>query len=219
MLEECGAQVAVLDSVGHFHDGDENSSGEWRRFVTKSLGEISRARGVAIAFADHYVKPSETRQNRHKTRGSAAKVDDCGAALRLEYGKGGQGSRVLIFDRVRDGGLPEPDRIALTMDVAAGTVALDPEGCIDGAPESLADEREEKRRVDRSLKAQAKIEAALGVLEAAKDFDPEEGVSVRDLSREAGMSRGGEPFRDALLGLKAQKAIELVLGGGWRKVR
>jgi hypothetical protein len=217
MLQKCGARVALLDSVGHFHDGDENLSTDWRREITKPLGEISRRRNAAIAFADHYVKPNEARQNRHKTRGSAAKVDDCGAAIRLEYGKGGKASRILFFDRVRDGGLPDPDRIALKMDVAAGHVALDADGCTDSAPQTAADERREQVRVNRSLKAQEKIENAIAMLEGRDDYDRGEGVSERRLSEAVGMSRNQEAFHDALRGLEAQKVIERAPGGGWRR--
>src|SRR5207244_4191228 len=103
MMKPSGARAALLDPIGRFHDGEENSSKEWRRAVTNPLGKLAREFSAGISFSDHYSKPNEMRSNRHKTRGSAAKVDDCGAALRLEYGQGGKASRVLFFDRVRDG--------------------------------------------------------------------------------------------------------------------
>lgn len=218
MVEQCGARAVLLDPAWRFHDADENSSSEWRRSVTRPLGELSRRLGIAIAITDHFVKPSETRRGQHKLRGTAAKLNDAGAALRLEYGTGGRSSRVLIFDRVRDGAVPDPDRMTLAIDVRRGHVELDPEGIAEAVPDNPAEEKQEKARVDRSLVAQAKLERAIARMEARPGWDLDAGASERELARETGLARDKRPFLDALVALeKGQKTWEHVPGGGWRR--
>jgi hypothetical protein len=125
MIEEAEAEFVVLDPIGAFFEGDENSAEEWRAGVTRSLKALSENLGVAFAFSDHYSKPNENRSGRNRVRGSAAKVQDCGTAMRLEIRKSGKSSRVLYIDRVRDGETPDPDWIALTVDLKKGTIDLD----------------------------------------------------------------------------------------------
>lgn len=137
MIAETGAEIVFMDTIGRFWSGDEYKASEWRTGVTVPLAKIAAAHNTAFAFGDHYNKPplkapAEDR-GQHKTRGTPAKVQDCGAAMRLEYGKGGKASRVLYFDRVKDGPLPfseqdpprEPSQVPLLIDVRAGTVQLD----------------------------------------------------------------------------------------------
>lgn len=165
MIQQSGARAVLYDPVGRFIDADENSATEWRRAVTNPLASLARRFGTAAAILDHYVKPSETRQNRHKLRGSAAKVDDAGAVLRLEYGKGGKASRVLFFDRVRDGALPDPECSALMIDVASGKVEVDPQGTTeaiqDGQPARRGDPLETRGAEARVSKIADRIEALL----------------------------------------------------------
>lgn len=129
MIEESKAEYALLDAIGRFWTGNENDATEWRAGVTAPLHGIATALDVAISFNDHPGKPSENRQGQHKVRGSAAKIQDCGAAMRLEWGKAGGSCRTLFFDRIRDGALPFPDRdpsrMPLLINVAAGTVTVD----------------------------------------------------------------------------------------------
>ncbi len=219
MVKAAGARAVLADPIGRFHEGDENSSKDWRGAVTNPLAELSRRYLAAPLLCDHYVKPNELRQARHKLRGSAAKVDDCGAAMRLEYGKAGKASRVLFFDRVRDGALPDPDRLALLMDVARGTVEIDPEGSAEPMPESAADDRLERKKQHESEEAQEDIELTLKRLEAEAGWNSDDGISERRLASEAGRSRTGRPFKMALAGLQAQKAIEPTPGGGWKRAR
>jgi hypothetical protein len=219
IIRRSGARALLLDPIGRFHGGDENHATEWRKFVTHPLARIGRGLDVAVAFADHYVKPSDNRRAQHKLRGSGAKLDDCGAAMRLEYSKGGKSERVLIVDRVRDGAIPEPDRIALRVDLIRGHVELAPDGVAEAIPDSPHDERRNREKEERVLKAQERIEGALKRLEAAADWNAADGVSERKLAQEASLSRNGEPFERALAALTAQGAIEKALGGGWRRVR
>jgi hypothetical protein len=219
MMKASGARAVLLDPIGRFFVGEENSAAAWRELVTAPLGRLAREHDAAFSFADHYVKPSETRLGRHKTRGSGAKFDDCGAALRLEYGKGGKASRVLFIDRVRDGAIPEPDRLALRVDLSRGVVELDPDSEAEALPDNPADARRDREKEERALRAQDRLEKAFARLEKAGDWNEAEGVSERRLAESAGLSRNGQPFERALAGLEAQKAIERVPGGGWRRVR
>jgi hypothetical protein len=129
MIADSRAEHALLDPIGRFHDGNENDTTDWRHCVTNPLFKLATEVDLATSFSDHYCKPNENRAGQHKLRGSAAKVQDCGAAMRLDHGKAGGSSRILFFDRVRDGALPFPDRdpsrMPLILDVAAGTVTVD----------------------------------------------------------------------------------------------
>lgn len=129
MIAETGAEHVFMDSIGRFWGGNENDATEWRSGVTLPLAKLAAACDVAFSFGDHYSKPNEARTGQHKLRGSAAKLQDCGAAMRLEIGHAGGRSRILYFDRVRDGALPFPDRdpsrMPLELDVATGIARLD----------------------------------------------------------------------------------------------
>nr|MDQ5870758.1 AAA family ATPase [Acidobacteriota bacterium] len=129
MIEQSGAEVVFLDPIGRFYSGNENLTDDWRAMVTAPLAKLASDHCAAFVLSDHYSKPNEARSGQHKIRGSAAKVQDCGAALRLEIGRAGGGSRILFFDRVRDGALPfperDPSRMPLVIDVAKGTISRD----------------------------------------------------------------------------------------------
>ena len=125
MIAETGAEIVFMDTIGRFWTGKENDATEWRAGVTIPLDKLSRAYNVAFAFGDHYNKPNENRRGSHQVRGTPAKIQDCGATLRLEIGKGGDRSRVLFIDRVKDGALPDPPLVALTIDLQAGTISKD----------------------------------------------------------------------------------------------
>jgi len=126
MIKQSKAELVVLDPIGAFFHGEENSSTEWRNGLVKPLRKLSSDLGVVFAFCDHFSKPNEARTGRGKVRGSAAKSDDAGTIMRLEIPEAGKPARTLFVDRVRDGELPEPNRIALLIDLKAGTIARDP---------------------------------------------------------------------------------------------
>jgi hypothetical protein len=127
MIQESGARAVLLDPIGRFHDSEENFASDWRRAVTKPLARLTDRHGAAFVFNDHHVKPSDVRSGRYKTRGTAAKIDDCGAALRVEFAAGGRGERRLIIDRVRDGAVPEPDTVLVRLDIERCHAELAPE--------------------------------------------------------------------------------------------
>jgi hypothetical protein len=129
LIADSRAEYVFYDPIGRFWTGNENDTSDWRAGVTTPLSILAASLSIAQSFSDHYSKPNENRSGVHKLRGSAAKVQDCGAAMRLEIGHGGGASRVLYFDRVRDGALPFPDRdpsrMPLLIDLAAGTIDVD----------------------------------------------------------------------------------------------
>jgi hypothetical protein len=202
MIDASGAKAVLLDPIGRFHDAEENSNTEWRRCVTKPLALLSAEFGCAFALSDHYVKPSEMRKNRYKLRGAGAKFDDCGAAMRVEYGMGGKASRVLFFDRVRDGGLPDPDWLALSIDVARGFVEVDLDGdsllnprISDGVTDADLNARNDGRSATGSENALEKIRRALDKKGANSS---ETGLSYAALAKASGMGRNSDPFRSGL---------------------
>ena len=173
MIEQAAAEYVCLDAIGRFWSGNENDATEWRAGVTAPLAKLTAALGIAISFNDHPSKPNENRTGHHTIKGSGAKVHDCGATLRLEVGKGGGRSRILFFDRVRDGALPFPDRdpcrLPLLIDVAAGTIAVDEaadaEGRLDTAREArYADVRKAVDEVNDNLGLPPESEVSAAML-------------------------------------------------------
>ncbi len=125
MIDQSKAELVVLDPIGAFFHGEENSSTEWRNGLSKPLRKFSQDLGVVFAFCDHVTKTAKDQTGRGKMRGSGAKSDDAGAIMRLEIPEAGKPARTLFVDRVRDGELPEPSRIALRIDLKPGTIARD----------------------------------------------------------------------------------------------
>jgi hypothetical protein len=217
LVGQANAEFVFLDPVSNFWTGNENDASDWIGSIVQPLGAVATKHVCAVAFCDHYGKPNENRYGQFKLRGTAAKVQRGGAALRLEIGRGGAASRILTFDRIHDGPLPDPNRVALKIDVARGTVERDSDGVLEAVPDDPAEAREERRRQNNSDLAQQDLEQAFAKLERQKGFDPEAGISERDLATEAGRGRTGRPFKDGVAALKAQGVIELAPKGGWRR--
>ena len=120
MVAETGARLVIPDPLGMFFDGDENRTQDWRRCVVKPLRRLTETMGAAFLLSDHHGKPSEFRTGRHRIRGTGSKVDDADTAITVDYGKAGEGLRVLTFVKVRNGPTPEP--IAVRLDLERATV-------------------------------------------------------------------------------------------------
>ncbi len=213
LISDANAEVAAYDPIGRFHEGNENDTGDWRNRISNPLGRISAELDVAQLFSDHYSKPNENRSGQHKVRGSAAKLQDCGAALRLEYGRGGGSSRILFVDRVRDGAVPEPNAIALRMDVKAGTVELDPDTIPEAIASTTAETRAEKQRLKRAEHAHGRLAEAMKRLMSWPDWSGQ--VSERFLAEQSSLSRGSQAFEDALRGFEQRKEWRRLDSGGW----
>lgn len=108
-LERSGARLVALDTVGLFHDGDENSASDFKAKVIKPLRQAMARRDVSFVLVSHEVKPSQERKGRHRVRGTSAMVDDSDVAIRLEAPDGDRApGRTLIFEKVRTAAAPEP---------------------------------------------------------------------------------------------------------------
>lgn len=108
-IEKTGARLVALDTVGLFHDGDENSASDFKAKVVKPLRAIMTKRDVSFVLVSHEGKPSQERKGRHRVRGTSAMVDDSDVAARLEAPDGDRATtRVLIFEKVRTAAAPEP---------------------------------------------------------------------------------------------------------------
>jgi RecA-family ATPase len=107
LLDEIRPQLVILDTVGLFHDGEENSASDWKRYVVKPLRALMSAYRTAFLLLHHQSKPTEGREDRHRTRGTSAIRDDADAHLILKESKNDPADRVLIFDKLR--GAPRGD--------------------------------------------------------------------------------------------------------------
>jgi hypothetical protein len=123
-IEATGARLVVLDTVGLFHDGDENSASDFRNKVVKPLRDIMTRRDVSFVLVAHQVKPNQERKGRHTIRGTSALVDEVDIAFRLEAPDGERSPhRLLVFDKVRTAAHPEP--IPLSFDFSFATFSFD----------------------------------------------------------------------------------------------
>lgn len=108
-IEKTGARLVALDTVGLFHDGDENSASDFKAKVVKPLRGIMTRHDVSFVLVSHEGKPSQERKGRHRVRGTSALVDDSDIAIRLEAPDGDRApARTLIFEKVRTAAAPEP---------------------------------------------------------------------------------------------------------------
>ena len=87
LIESCGARLAILDTIGYFHNGDENDANDWKRCVMKPLRALSSKHGCAFILVHHHNKGAD-RQGWHKGRGTTAMFGDCDHWLRLEKAEG-----------------------------------------------------------------------------------------------------------------------------------
>jgi hypothetical protein len=114
MIKESGALFVVLDTVGLFHEGEENSATDWKRHVVKPLRRIIESTGAAFLLLHHFGKPSEGRTGGHRVRGTSAIKGDVDTLLLLEPAKSGADLRVLTFDKIKNG--PPLDSIVVRFD-------------------------------------------------------------------------------------------------------
>lgn len=114
MIQECRPGLVVLDTVGLFHEGEENSATDWKKYVVKPLRRIIEATGTAFILLHHFGKPSEGRTGGHRVRGSSAIKGDVDTLLLLEPAKSSGDLRVLAFDKIKNG--PPLDSIVVRFD-------------------------------------------------------------------------------------------------------
>jgi len=116
LLDEIRPQLTILDTVGLFHDGEENSATDWKAKVIKPLRVLMGKYRTAFLLLHHQSKPVEGREDRHRTRGTSAIRDDADSHLILKQSKTAPAERILVFDKLR--GAPR-EAVVLRYDGAA----------------------------------------------------------------------------------------------------
>jgi RecA-family ATPase len=102
LIESSGAKLVILDTIGYFHDGDENDANDWKRHVMRPLRAITAKYGCAFILVHHHNKGD--RQGWQKGRGTTAMFADCDHWLRLEKAEGaGETARDLFIDKNKYG--------------------------------------------------------------------------------------------------------------------
>jgi hypothetical protein len=114
MIRESKAGLVLLDTIGLFHEGEENSATDWKRHVVKPLRGLIDTTGAAFLLLHHFGKPSEGRTGGHRVRGTSAIKGDVDSLLLLEPAKSGGDRRVLTFDKIKNG--PPLDSIVVRFD-------------------------------------------------------------------------------------------------------
>jgi RecA-family ATPase len=114
MIKECSPSLVVLDTIGLFHEGEENSNTDWKKFVVKPLRRIIETTRTAFLLLHHFGKPSEARTGGQRVRGASAIKGDVDSLLLLEPAKSGCDLRVLTFDKIKNG--PPLDSIVIRFD-------------------------------------------------------------------------------------------------------
>jgi hypothetical protein len=140
-----GIKVVALGSIGKFFGGDEVDASVWRKFVSIPFEKWAVAHDLAFLINDH---PNQSGD----LRGTLAKRQDSGCTIRLSKGRGPE-ERCLEFQRVRDGGLPNPKRIGFQLDEELGLVKF--------AAGGLEDAGGEDKRVDPRIDHVRRIVADL----------------------------------------------------------
>lgn len=79
-----GIRLAVLDTLGYFHGGDENDNSEWKRRVMAPLRAFSNRLGLSFVLVHHYGKSVPGRARWERGRGASAMFGDVDHWLGLE---------------------------------------------------------------------------------------------------------------------------------------
>lgn len=96
------AKLVILDTIGYFHNGDENDANDWKRHVMKPLRALSAKYKCAFILVHHHGKGDK--DGWKKGRGSVAMFDDCDHWFRLEKSEGrGPSARDLFVDKNKYG--------------------------------------------------------------------------------------------------------------------
>lgn len=116
LIERVRPDFAVLDALGYFFPGNENSAVEWKRDMVAPLMRLAADFGTAFCIVHHQAKESEFRTGWQKLRGTVAMYADSDWFWRLEGvpGEGNEGKRLLIVDKNKFG--VSGQRVPLTFD-------------------------------------------------------------------------------------------------------
>jgi hypothetical protein len=119
LIQDSRAEIVILDTVGYFHDGDENSNTDIKNLVMKPLRELAREFPWEPAFVivHHFVKRSEGYTGAAKSRGASALSDDASTVMTFEV-KGDNRTIVQSFEKVKDGPPVSPRTLRIDYDRA-----------------------------------------------------------------------------------------------------
>ena len=84
MVRRSHAGLVILDTVGYFWSGDENSAVEWKNGVMKPLREMVTRYGCTFLLVHHQVKATVNRTGWQKARGTSAMFADLDFFWQLE---------------------------------------------------------------------------------------------------------------------------------------
>lgn len=85
-IDQTGAKIAVLDTLGFFHDGSENSADDWKSKVQKPLMGIKARTGCSFIIAHHTTQ--RDKEGKLRQKGSSQMRDDCDHFWLMDYAWG-----------------------------------------------------------------------------------------------------------------------------------
>lgn len=105
LIADTKPDFAVLDALGYFFKGDENSAVEWKQKMMVPLRKLTEDFGTSFCIIHHQVKESEFRKGWQKGRGTSAMFADVDWYLRMESveGEGNELKRTLVIDKNKHG--------------------------------------------------------------------------------------------------------------------
>lgn len=121
-IAEYRPDLVILDTVGYFNEGEENSNSDWKQLVSKPLHRLARQYETAFLLIQHLSKPSETRAGKHRVRGASAQSGDSDTVMTLDRSKTNAEERVWAFEKVKNGPRLEP--MVLRFDEGAALFTL-----------------------------------------------------------------------------------------------
>jgi RecA-family ATPase len=84
MVSKSKAALVILDTIGFFWSGDENSAVEWKQGVMIPLRNLTAKYGCAFMLVHHHGKESEHRKGWQRARGTIAMYADLDAFYQLD---------------------------------------------------------------------------------------------------------------------------------------
>jgi hypothetical protein len=167
-------KLIICDTLGYFFVGEENSAKDFKNLVVRPLKEAARRHGVAFLVIHHFGKPSETRSDQHKTRGTSAMFGDFDLFLRLERDKTDPAMRILYFDKIKDA--PEREPLLLRFDKENGVFT-----------EELAADVESRRLDEKATQEATKVAEATRKILSLITIHP--GITSNEVASEVGVRK------------------------------
>lgn len=84
MIARSRAELVIMDTLGYFWGGDENSAVEWKQGVVLPLLSLQEKHGCAFMIVHHHGKASEYRKGAERVRGTTAMKADADQLFQLD---------------------------------------------------------------------------------------------------------------------------------------